>query len=95
LPFACVNVPLQISSGIFVYGEITRYKCTQSTKVTICTNKEPRNGNSKVNKKLIKVNFVSKSYQAQLMEWIAVDDFFTDKAQDKEHSQHFSKSIDF
>jgi len=30
-----VNVPLKISRGIFVYGEIILYKRTQSMKVTI------------------------------------------------------------
>jgi len=61
------SVPLKISKGIFVYGEIIKMQTIHESNYTII--KLPRNGNSKA-KKLIKNNSgnaVCGSYQTQLM----------------------------
>jgi len=44
-----VNVQLQISRGIFVYGEIIQMHTTHESKYTVI--KLPRNGNTKAKKK--------------------------------------------
>jgi len=64
-----VNVPLQISRGIFFHGEIIKMHAIHESNYRI--KKLPRrpNGNSK-GKKINKNNSVYKSYQAQLMGWM-------------------------
>jgi len=47
-----VNVPLEISSGIFVYDEIIQIHTIHKNNHKMI--KEPHNGNSKANKKLTK-----------------------------------------
>jgi len=47
-----VSVPLEISSGIFVYDEIIEMHTIHENNHKII--KEPRNGNSKAKKKLVK-----------------------------------------
>jgi len=61
-----VNVPLQTSRGIFVYGEIIKMHTIHESNYTVI--KLPRNGNSEG--KINKNNSVHKSYQAQLMGWM-------------------------
>ena len=87
-----VNVPFQISSAIFVYGQIKTH--TVPTKENIM--KEPRYGNSKANKMLTN-NFVYKRCQAQLTKWMQFMIFsqiiHSYKTQDEEHSLHLSKTL--
>jgi len=84
-----VNVPLQISSVIFVNNESTLYKYTQSTKVYIYSAmKELCSESSRVNKKLTKINSIYKSSSATNR--IDAVDFFTDRLIEKAGWRTFS-----
>jgi len=63
-----VNVPLQISRGIFVCGEIIKMHTIHRSNYIVM--KLPRNGKSKLKKiNKTKIQFV-RSHQAQLMGWM-------------------------
>ena len=63
-----VNIPLQISRGICVYGEIMQMHTIHESNHTVM--KLPRNENSKEKKYQQKNNSVCRSYQAQLTGWM-------------------------
>jgi len=63
-----VNVPLQISRGIFVCGEIIKMHTIHESNCRVI--KLPRNGNNKEKKINKKSNPAYRSYQAQLMGWM-------------------------
>jgi len=71
-----LNVPLQSSRGILVYGEIIQTHTIRESNCTVI--KLPRNGNFEAKIKLAKYNSVYRSYQEQLKRWKHLMIFYTD-----------------